>query len=280
MNRFIEGYSDDPQTTVQNAHAFDLLADDQPASSAKRESEACEQLALDLALAADVYSPVTFANASSARSANELVDEALETMSLATGAMSLVDDAEPSRIQYEYLRPQRRDRASYYASVAQDAGSITLTEEEKDQSIGVRLLLQEWTTGTDAETYQYSDPYGRSANTATIRTAGTRRTATQQTVTQRIGPPSLRPPAVAIVNTRAPPAIAISSQPAPAPSRPLGPTTLYDIPPRLPATQRSDAGVPASSQGVIPSTQVLPGPFGGRQSMAKKKAAKKRVGGF
>jgi hypothetical protein len=44
-------------------------------------------------------------------------------------------------------------------------------------------------------------------------------------------------------------------------------------------TTAKDPDVGASSQDFMTSTQILPGPFGGRQ-LIKKKPAKKRLGGF
>jgi len=178
-----------------------------------------------------------------------------------------------------------KDGKKYYRDNEQIPASET-QEESADVALplGVRLLLSEWKTGTNPKDYVYNDPYdvderqeSKSQPVNSQRRNPGSRNMTQQ---EADGQSSAQP-----VQSQAPPTILAaraltSSQPqigASIRGRQLAKTS--SIPARLgfSQTQTTEA---ASSQPMFASTQVLPGPFGGRQDVGKKKAAKKRVGGF
>ncbi|TFK42497.1 hypothetical protein BDQ12DRAFT_676313 [Crucibulum laeve] len=88
---------------------------------------------------------------------------------------------------------------------------------------------------------------------------------------------------------RRPPTVIASSSILPTPleaGRRSAPIAQSQVPPvasRLRGFE-SQASQPSSmpqvSQDFMTNTQILPGPFGGRPTAAKKKPVKKRVGGF
>ena len=86
--------------------------------------------------------------------------------------------------------------------------------------------------------------------------------------------------------TRAPPTIVAARSVAPQPKvNAVGPSRAPAQSQTLTMTNRTQLqtqpNMASSSQPfAMPQTQILPGPFGGRQNVAKKKPPKKRVGGF
>ncbi|KIL69831.1 hypothetical protein M378DRAFT_68631 [Amanita muscaria Koide BX008] len=194
--------------------------------SIRREIRAREQLALDMVLASNIYSSHPFADS---------VQKSQDLESL-TEALSLNSDAPP--IQFGYLRPIRQDVG---AADDKDLGDVVTC------SPGIRLLLKEWTVGTDPKEYTSCETEGPEKTKTSVED-----TATQKTV---------QPPAIVKVDLIAPPPI---PRRAVTHSQPIGETT---------------DGL-ADSQEIMASTQILPGPYGGRSVLSKKKPAKKRTGGF
>jgi hypothetical protein len=254
---------------------YDLKQDDyRTGPSLRRETEARSQLALDLTLSSHVYAPQPFL-----KDAQQSDDDTFDAMSRATQGMSLADDV--PTIKFGYLKPA--SRVTFYRDADGDAGSRT-----DDQPLGVRLLLQEWDIGTDPTLYEYYDPYGVDGAVPGISTlrSGVPKQArvAQAPKIQHVLP-------VAAVR-QAPPPIFSASQPALPPA--ILPTTR-GLPPRktsnvnfagsafglgqADAQSRSDAHAqPLSQLQEMASTQIVPGPFGGRP--VSKKPAKKRMGGF
>lgn len=168
------------------------------------------------------------------------VDQALEVM---TGALSL--SAEPPAVGFGYLRPLEKKRAS-------EAGEVREVLGTPDIPMGVRLLLKHWGSGSP-ESYFYQDPY----NSSGAKGSNSR----------------IKSPTALVVQdfiARRPPQVMASKQ-----------SNVSILPDPFARSQevllRLEPNFPVSQDFV--STQVFPGPHGGRAPM-KKKAVKKRLGGF
>jgi hypothetical protein len=236
----------------------------------RRETEACTQVSLDLALAAHILSPVPFIRKKPGLEEG-IDDDDLETMSRATEALSLAS-TEPSPVNFGFLRPARPTVLGYYPKVDEEN---KVNEKEPLTSIGTNLLLQEWVVGTDPRAYEYLDPY----DVALSRQVNNRLETRPRSLfgTSQATQPTQQPPAVMPSQPRAPPVFASK--------RPLVPLAAVQslgalAPPSDTQPVARAAPLQGETQEVYPSTQVLPGPFGGRPSIVKRKPAKKRVGGF
>ncbi|KAH0827044.1 hypothetical protein J3R83DRAFT_4727 [Lanmaoa asiatica] len=219
--------------------------------SLQRETEAREQLVLDLALSNDVYSarPLHSFTAGGATS---------NTMTRPT---EISYSEEPPEVKFGYFRPVRKSGADHYADkdrdADQDPAGVT-------SPLGVRLLLAEWELGTDPKDYTYRDPYDL-ADIDAQPIPEYRRPLAAPPVTQKKQVPPQRPPLV----------VAAATQP------PVIHTVEYATSQTVQRTrsQQFESGFDAFSQEPMASTQTLPGPFGGRPGVGKK-PAKKRIGGF
>lgn len=269
LNKLDSEIPRDPQSLVDQLRKYDLASEAVPSS--QFESDAREQLALDLALSTDVLSPRPCM-----RPVKDDLD-ALETMSRATEAMSLAD--EPPPVHLMYLRPKLKGGTDGRRSTQSRAPSPA--PRELDCPIGVRLLLKEWELGADPRDYSYEDPYDESYRDASpvgrSKNMETSTQATQATMpAQSQRPPlvmaskSLNTPTAPFSNVLAHDRLGMQSQ---------GSTNRAPIFRTGNQITANDPGIGASSQDFVASTQVLPGPFGGRQPI-KKKPTKKRLGGF
>ncbi|KAI0636734.1 hypothetical protein C8Q77DRAFT_1094359 [Trametes polyzona] len=287
IRRTVPEFAEDHQRTLENLARYDLAdSPDRTAPSYRRENEARSQLALDLTLASDVFAPKR-----PGKEAITSLEEDMANISRSTEAMSL-GNLEPPPVHFSFLRPVRKA-----ASAATKASGEEVAEPPARMlmPLGVRLLLQEWDVGTDPMQYEYRDPYDETAPPIPARVQRPAKAAfsqgTQPATESR--PPTQtqtqRPPAIASSTPKAPPAIA-ASQP-PQPRRPLVAARSQDTflaPTSRPPPSGSQPvealhgsqTLPPSSQEFMPSTQVLPGPHGGRPGPVKKKVAKKRLGGF
>ncbi|KAK1235981.1 hypothetical protein PQX77_000750 [Marasmius sp. AFHP31] len=226
------------QGLADSLSTFDLsVTEDGDDHLHQKEVEAREELALDLVLSKDVFChrPVS------------LVTSGLETM---TGALSLSE--EPPAVAFSFLQPSHK--VDHYSR----------EEGEKDTEVemppGVRLLLKEWTIGSDPDDAVFTDPYG-----------------------------DQDPPTIVRKNLAVSPPLDSTPSEAPAPAPPIvlaskifAPPPIVSKPPQAPQTfsqpiNNFEAQPESESQGLLTSTQVLPGPFGARP---KKKPVKKRLGGF
>ncbi|KAH9901571.1 hypothetical protein C8Q73DRAFT_678269 [Cubamyces lactineus] len=282
VRRIVPELEGSTQSTLEKLSRYDLSdSAERTAASFRRENEARSQLALDLSLACDVY-----AHKRPGKDTTNNFEEDLLNISRSTEAMSL-GDRDPSPMQFSFLRPLVKD----------DPRGVSFTDEDEVDTVktmaplGVRLLLQEWDIGTDPHEYVYRDPYDEMAEPLDqVRRPAKPALPKDAPTIKEPGPPTQtqiqRPPAIASSTiARGPPPIA--SQPA-APRKPLVAArshgSLVTGPQRaIPSgSQPLDAqavGLPPS-QEFMASTQVLPGPHGGRPVPAKKKPVKKRVGGF
>jgi len=256
FQRFVPEISEDVPSMVEQLHQYDLVLDDYRAgSSLRRESEAREQLALDLALSTDVYSAQPF------KAETEMPDDdKFETMSRATEAMTLSETVLPS-VHFGYLNPVLAMDKPSLSGTANATTGLALPP-------GVRLLLAEWDTGTDPHQYVYHDPYDDQQpvapsviprNVTVAEKHGNR----ERMPAMQSQPIAMFPPPV-VAHSQVPPATS-SSQPVQARiSEWAGPDGHLD------------------SYRPMASTQVVPGPFGGRVTTGRKNATsgKKRLGGF
>ena len=263
------------QDTVKKFAQYNL--EDGPEHSAeisRHESRACSQLALDLTLGSDVYLP----RRPKPDGSSTFEDDML-SISLSTQAMTL-GDMQPPPMQFSFLHPVVSDPYASKEDIpkadTEDPSVIDDPGPKAMMPLGVRLLLQEWESGTDPHEYAYRDPYDDS--TATPAPAP-RRAAKEP---PHNGAPGAKPPPPA--PSQRPPPLVTANQPAP-PRNPLVASRSHDVigsrPPAVGSQPANTWGAPPSSQDVpVASTQVLPGPHGGRAAPAKKKPAKKRLGGF
>ncbi|KAJ7162551.1 hypothetical protein C8R43DRAFT_990633 [Mycena crocata] len=134
LSKFDTDASSDLRTIAEHLRRFDLTSDgERSAQSVRRESEAREQLALDLVLSRHIYSPHLFS----------IDGDSSRELEMMTKTLSL--DGEPPPVSFGYLRPI----------------STRESDEEKEDSMpmGVRLLLKDWDVGTDPRDFAYIDPY-------------------------------------------------------------------------------------------------------------------------
>ncbi|KAF8447531.1 hypothetical protein L210DRAFT_3472417 [Boletus edulis BED1] len=217
-------------------------------SSMQRETEAREQLVVDLVLSNDVYS---------AREISKHHFAAGEAASNAGARpMEMSYSEEPSEVKFGYFRPIRKAGANHYTEGNQDGEQ----DSRVSSPLGVRLLLAEWELGTDPKDYTYRDPYGV-ADIDEQPIPQYRKPLVAIPMTQKKQMPPQRPPAVVTVATQPPVVRAVER---------AAPTTGSQIVQRT-QSQPFDVGLDALSQEpMMMSTQVLPGPFGGRPAAGKK----------
>lgn len=275
LQGFVPDMHHEPCEIARNLEQLDLLSEgDRPASSLRTESEAREQLALDMVLSADVFSqrPVQ-------KTSVNVNEDPLEVMSRATEAMSL-NDMEPPVVKFGFLQPLGARCGEADTTLEDRTGARNVKDRKGDEggdksnadaSLGIRLLLSDWTVGSNPQEYVYEDPYGVS-NVSTRKPPFMARyptTVGATTLDQR--PPTVVPIVPPVLSSALRPSIAAHGRPA---SQPQMPPPMFGSQPAGMVWEPT-----GRSQDMLPSTQVLPGPHGGRHPPAKK-PTKKRVGGF
>ena len=247
LSRLDKGFQVDAREWAQYLQQFDLRNTSAMSDQASRyQYRARQQLELDLALSTDVFSEMVSV------SKPDKVDQALEVM---TEALSL--SGEPPSVEFGYLRPLERKHRN-------EEGEVGEGLESPEIPMGVRLLLMHWGSGS-VENYLYREPYDDSGST------------------DRIKSPLVAPPIEDFV-ARRPPAVLASKQRNVTILPDTFRATIHsqEVPPRHDLTfgssQFSTQPMFAASEDLV-STQILPGPHGGRPSV-KKKPVKKRLGGF
>jgi hypothetical protein len=279
MNRYVPDIPSSDSGLLDlasNLNKYNLeMDDDRTGPSLRREKEARQQLALDLALSSHVFASRPFSTHD--RMANN-EDDAFDAMSRAAEAMSLQDSVidEIPPVKFSILNPLLKNH--------EDEDQFDQSKEE--QPLGVRLLLQEWEPSADPSLYEYFDPYATGGPSATpYRSGQTSRTMLNQAPSQmsQCAPPTIAPsravPPILASSQVMPPSIMPSSQPFS--QRPLGGTigSMPDFTSHMfTQPQMSQTQSQLQSQDIMASTQITPGPFDGR--VIAKKPAKKRVGGF
>jgi len=243
--------------------------------------DASQQLVLDLALSRHVYSPLPFTQSSSLGHNKSDSDE----LSEATEAMSLGDSDAP-RYTFGFLRPIEQvpyeDNEQMVSNDDDNAGGVLKLP------VGIRTLLSEWEIGSNPAEYLYKDRYlaQEDRSDPTINNVqGIYVPATEPMIPPIINSSTLRPPVILPSSSR--PSHTRLSRPIQTGATQRGHMVSGSSPPRPLysinelASQVEESYL--SSQEILgPSTQPLPGPFGGGRQLgaAKKKTVKKRLGGF
>lgn len=254
-------------------HSLDYKLDTSLDGPIQIQDEAQRKLSLDLFLATDVYAPQAWTSVAAGGI------DALETMSRAAEALTLGD--EPPSVGLGYLRLRKGVSSNPPHHILRTDSPAT---QDFDGPLAVRLLLNEWSIGADPENYAYTDPYEEESQQL-IAVHRRRQETVPPIVPGTLPPFRLQvPPMVVASKPTAPPIVGVG---APVRAMPTWNTIVFENPtqPSRPPAPRTgsqmvstDASQPPSQQ-LLPSTQVLPGPFGGRQA-GKKKPVKKRLGGF
>ncbi|KAF9520593.1 hypothetical protein BS47DRAFT_1335765 [Hydnum rufescens UP504] len=267
------------------------------AASSKREKDAVEALALDLSLSRHMFAirrPAPPQEVHPEAGADEDVADAL---SHATQSLSIAAK-EPPAARFGYFRPR-----------FMGSNDTPKASKDREQPLGVRLLLSEWPLAVSVDSYRYTDPYDSGADHASnVQFSQSRHSRSRQPVpasSQRLAPAAVttissQPPA------RLPPTLQSFAPPPQA--------TASSIPRTYPASQQPFSRVHTSGSQALPrerrwmgegfasqdpgygldmdidadeaepmtSTQILPGRYGGRpvDLSGKKKVVKRRVGGF
>lgn len=258
----------DLQSLVNQFRQYDLVSE--AAASSTISSDSSEQLVLDLALSTDVLSPQ--------RCVHPTKDglDALETMSRATETMSLA--AEPPPVHLGYLTPKHTDVSDTRSSPQLRTASSN--SQELDSPLGVQLLLKEWEVGADPRRYTYEDPYSDSYGSVVPKRHSKDKGSSKETIQVTMPGQSRRPPVIITSKALVPPVTTLSALP---------PHERHSTQPQVSAKRDlfrtgsrmtpNDPGIGTSSQDFMTSTQILPGPHGGRQPI-RRKPTKKRLGGF
>ncbi|KAF9013908.1 hypothetical protein BDQ17DRAFT_1341711 [Cyathus striatus] len=219
--------------------------------SLMHERRAREQLISDLILSRDIFAPHPFVR-------NAETDGILEAMA---EALSLADEL--PAVDFGYLRPTIKE-TDYYQKKELD-------EREEKFTVGVRSLLKDWVAGSNPDAYVYHDSYEDETSALPPAQKPQPRAITHAVRSQ--------PPPIVLTQSQKPPVIIASSTTEDIvinktiPVAQAATTQLADW------QQRDDYG--SSQEVMMVSTQVLPGPHGGRPGVSvKKKIPKKRLGGF
>lgn len=225
---------------MEHLQEFNLVGEHVSRKVRELEQAACQQLTLDLIMSSDIFSETTFSQP------NE-VDNSLETM---TKALSLRGDSLPE-VKFGYLRPLSKRRSYYDVEAGRD-------EPQPEIPMGVRCLLKEW-DNNDPDEYIYQDPYEEEPETSLKPAIG-------KTISRSVS------------KNKHPPKI-LTSKAIPLASREETQGTKLKVQSQTTglAPYFESQGPMGSSQTLVASSQVVPGPSGARSA---KKAAKKRLGGF
>jgi hypothetical protein len=241
IGRLDKDFRSDPQELMKYLQEFNLVGEHISKNVRELEQAVCQQLTLDLILSSNIVSKTRFSQCE--------VEHSLETM---TEALSLRGDPPPA-VKFGYLRPLVKRRSSCDIGARSDVLQPEIPP-------GVRSLLKEW-DNNDPDEYVYRDPYAaegppplKFAKEATI----------PQFVAQNKHPPKI------LTSSAIPPAISETQ-------RTVLRVQSQGIPALVPYDEELDRPS-GSTQNLVVSTQVEPGPFGGRPTV--KKFAKKRLGGF
>jgi len=248
----------DIRSCTEALRRYDLVTEpERGARSFEWENEAREQLALDLALSGDVFSDQPFSAFTDGSSELEAMTK---TLSLGSG---------PPDVKFGFLRPVLKSSAGHYHTTTEEDGVVSFT--------GVRALLKDWVVGTNPQI-----PSVRDYSNGTILSDSSTLFPSDEAAghTQGLQTSSSRRPPLVVASTNV-----LSSQAegfkrgfrvdhfqvSGIPQRGF----VMESQPMFAATEPLD-----SSQDYITSTQILPGPYGGRGLSGQKKMGKKRLGGF
>jgi hypothetical protein len=289
LQRTIDDLVERSSQTVENLARHDPEPSEyRPGAAIRRESEAREQLALDLALASNVFTTSAIRQPKIGLEVDVgNTFDTFESMSRATEAMNL--DGDPPAVRFSFLRP--------IAGGLEKVDVPSSDDHSKPAKgvcpMGVRLLLQDWEPTTSTKNYSYRDPYNASDDRERLQqphmfTQVVKPVAQSQQVrlnaSQLKQPPAIVPAAAKSTQSAAAPVNKPRAPPVVMPSKhesqPTARQHILNADALMPFTTQTHSSQPfMDSQPKMTSTQILPGPFGGRAPVAKKNA-KKRLGGF
>ncbi|EIW85096.1 hypothetical protein CONPUDRAFT_162374 [Coniophora puteana RWD-64-598 SS2] len=209
-------------------------------------------------------------------------------------------NGEPPHVQFNILRPTSTAhyRTSHLSTEELEEAALDTDSRPHIGTLGTRLLLADWDIGTSVEEYVYVDPYDEDELGAeSIPTRATERWSTAMAAAASKTRPMSKPtmpdhaPKHAIPPVLAAPSVPTVAHAGGMPSFSQVPSTAARIDAQsqglvtshsLDASQLQSQSLsqPQSQPEMFASTQVLPGPHGGRPGHPGKKPAKKRMGGF
>ena len=259
-----------------------------------REERLMEEVALDLALSMDIFSAVPLIT-HPPRSEDLLNDDELER---ATQALSIVNDdlGKAPPVRFNFLRPRYPITKPFCQGVEGDMdGSGTV-----DLCLGVRQLLADWKLGHDPNQFIFRNPYEEHEPTTWKKR---RKAIGKKLERDEVKAQTRSHIPIIMASSQMPPMISTQGVMGRECMPPHGVASrMYDgglNRPRVRSgfgfetTQAGSVSQPldfASQEGLFgassqtwlgPSTQVLPGPHGGRpEANVAKKKQKKRAGGF
>lgn len=234
-----------------------------------------ETLIQDMALATKIFSARRLDIRPSFSTSGALGDADIEDISAATNQLS-ISISRPARHVYQYLRPLFANSSE--ASPDPPEVSSAVAVRDHGESMGARLLMAEWTLNTDPEDYQYQNPYDDESAHGAWQQSSSQAPKHNQVTNSRAAVPQSMPtrPTIVASKPRQPPMLAVSKPQITMPCS--QPTAQANYTASQPTGFDTMAG--SSQNFALPSTQILPGPHGGRLSAPAKKPAKKRMGGF
>ncbi|KAH7344993.1 hypothetical protein B0J17DRAFT_637896 [Rhizoctonia solani] len=264
-----------PIPTADDLIAFSVL-DNVSENAYKKDKEARQEIALDLALSTTVYSSIPFQPSRPRLPSAPRIRDDDDMLSVAATALTL-EGIEPPHVQHVQPCPTQ-------GLVDGKQGA------EQRQSLVARLLASEWDPDSSPNDYEFHDPYNQDyddsmpawklmaqtkAEKQSLEQAKSRFLSNQITIapTRSMPLPSIqisrnKPPAipnhVAIRGTRQ-----VESQPELAPNQTMSSQPREPLPPQM------------NGNSQLPSTQIVPGPFGTRPGTnAAPKKKKSRLPGF
>ncbi|CAE6513018.1 unnamed protein product [Rhizoctonia solani] len=263
-----------PIPTADDLIEFSVL-DNVSEDTYKKDREARQEIALDLALSTTVYSSISFQPSRPRLPPAPRIRDDDDMLSVAASAMTL-EGIEPPHVQHLQPCPTQ-------GLVDGKQGA------EQRQSLVARLLASEWDPDSSPSDYEFHDPYNQDydesmpawklmaqtkADKQLLEEAKSRFLSNRTTMAHT---GSALLPSIQISRNR-PPAI-------PNPVAVRGARQAESQPELVPnQTMSSQPREPSSSQmngsSQLPSTQIAPGPFGARPSTNAPKKKKSRLPGF
>ncbi|CAE6435424.1 unnamed protein product [Rhizoctonia solani] len=264
-----------PTPTVDDLLAFSVL-DNASERASKRDKEARQEIALDLALSTTVYSTVPFQPSRPKLRPAPVARDNDDMLSVAASALTL-EGIEPPHVQHVQPCPTK-------GLVDGKKGA------EQRQSLVARLLASEWDPDSSPGDYEFHDPYNQDYDEAMpawklmARTKADKELLEQAKLRLMSGRAAMAPVGSVLL-----PSVQISRTKPPAISNPVAVRVVRQVEsqPELAAKQTASdqLGEATSSQmngsSQAANTQVLPGPFGVRPGgSAAPKKKKSRLPGF
>ncbi|CAE6521496.1 unnamed protein product [Rhizoctonia solani] len=261
-----------PTPTADDLITFSVL-DSVSENASKRDREARQEIALDLALSTTVYSNIPFQPSRPRLPPAPVIRDDDDMLSVAASALTL-EGIEPPHVQHVQPCPTQ--------------GLIDGKQgAEQRQSLVVRLLASEWDPDSSPSDYEFHDPYNQDYDEAmpawklmaqtmvdkqSLEQAKSRFLSSRTTIAPVR---SVRLPSIQISRGKLPaiPNSAVVRRQVESQPELISNQTMSSQP-KEPSSQMN-----GNSQ--LPSTQIVPGPFGARPgTSAAPKKKKSRLPGF